>query len=347
MNIAIIGHRDYAASGACLGIALRSAGHTVSMFGDRRHKFEYPVEWDPILASGSQSVRENICREAVDEADVVFLMHGRPPESITDEMLRGKRLVPVYGGSNYRDDPRAMVDRWGPSSIATLFFTADLMGYGAPNEHLVVPPVTPSLYVRPNEYVAPYRRWRGRPVVGHFPSSVETKGTREILEVLYAFEKDGAIILREPTWDAGVSWGVRHVSWEAQIERMADCDVIVDQIKPTLNGRPFGEWGSCAVEAAALGCIVIANSRNRYAYFDAYGVVPEIQFANTPGELEWVLDMLCEMDETAIGALGDRTRAWVLRHHSIEATGQRLASILNRSLETSQCDTCPSSSSSS
>lgn len=310
MNLLFLGSSDYASSGKLLSMGCETRGHSVRCVGEKLHQFDYPDNWEV-----GHSRRE-ICN-MIEEADIVLPLHAHLPSCIRMGDLLGKLLIPIHGGSTYRINPDQINARFRPSSIATIVYTADLLGYGAVNEHLLPVCYPPCLEAEPT-----YPQWDGVLTVGHFPTNASYKGSQDIARVLRSMQAQGRIRFLEPDWNPDKACGIDHCPWPVQVARMARCDVIVDQIQSEVDGRQFGEWASCAIEAAAMGRIVIANSLRPGPYFDAYGEQPQIVITNHITALYTAIECLCDMDELGIRRMQARTRAWARRHHSIEEAGK-------------------------
>jgi hypothetical protein len=82
-----------------------------------------------------------------------------------------------------------------------------------------------------------------------------------------------------------------------------------------------------ALEAAALGKIVVTCFKNRESYEKRYGPCP-IHSSNTPNELFGVVKHLIG---TPTGELIEKkrwARQWVETQHGLKATGERLKEVL-------------------
>lgn len=234
--------------------------------------------------------------------------------------LKREKVVVQHGGSFYRQIPEYYNTFWDGVVDATISHEGDLMDLGAPNEHLFIPPVDIK-YLEPKDRVG-----HKKLVVGHYPGSTKTKGTPQIWRVM---EKFGDRLeyrqsqLREPN-GAFFDGGCETVLWPEQIARMRECDVIIDQIKPELQGKQFGEWCSLAIEAAGLGCITIANSLKPWHYHNTYGRMPGIHLCNNMEELEEEIERLLGLTRAEITAEQNTTRKWVEDYHTFKPTGERL-----------------------
>jgi hypothetical protein len=231
-------------------------------------------------------------------------------------------VVPMYGGTPYRENANVYNSIFNPILHASISHEGDLMGLGAKNEHLVVPPVdTDWLATQRAE-----RSGRDRIVVGHFPSNANSKGTHEIIPAVQSLgelvEFRHSKVLpptkrRRGHHDARVE----HQPWTKHVERLAECDVVVDQIKEYLGSYKFGEWCTNALEAASLGCVVIANSHTVDIYQAAYGRPPGIHVCNTMEEMVQELKRIAALSPGDLKAEQDATQAWAQECHSYKATG--------------------------
>lgn len=309
MRAVFVSQHDYANSGAWIAKALSTQGIETACFAGRHSPFDYPER--PRL------IRENerAFRDALGEADWIVVVQSDFPRHMGGNRgeysprradwlreLRGKRFCVVHGGSYYRQRPERYVAIWRDLAEATICYSADLMGH-FDNEHLIVPPMDMT-YFPPVE--------RGGPiVVGHSPARPEQKGTEGITDVLKRIGCEARI-------DKG------RIDWRSQLERLRQCDIVIDQIYPEENGKPVGEWVALATEAAATGCVTIANSHRPGRYVETYGRMPEIRICNTFAHLEAELRYLLALPVSELRALQRKTRQWVVDHHSLEPTGRLL-----------------------
>lgn len=355
-NVLFLAHSDYGNSGALFARALESTGrYTTRGFVQQPHPFEYPGQFEDIDGHDPSDLIAWADVVHVVQSDLPACMGGQHPpywwkpdrdgmmvplidfyatdgdapgfthdrlwrerkhrreRSMWLRRLRHKVVVVQHGNSYCRQQPSFYRWIWEGIADAHVMHEGDLMRLGFPNEHLILPPVDTGAITPP-----PIPSERDRLVVGHFPSSMYTKGTPEIRMVMAGFP---SIDFRTSPLDMRLPTGVETVSHAAHLWRMSECDVIIDQIKPTLGGRPFGEWCSTACESAALGRVTIANSHTVDLYRQAYGEEPMIWIANTPRELLFQMECLGGIPRDLLAEQQALTREWVVRCHSIEATG--------------------------
>lgn len=324
-----IAQNDYAASGCAFCRALESQGEETAYYSFQHHDFGYPhqrrneAERSRLWFLGALTWAECIW---VIQSDLPPAMGGFPshkqantqiaaPEGGWYPLLRGKKVVLLHGGSQYRDNRGYYKALWEPYKPLSLCFEADLCG-SFDNEHLVIPPLDASWIPRTKREPGPLR-------IGHFPSRPRDKGSEWIVPLLR-----GRGDFRTSVRDHRNLDDVNRVSWPKQTERMRACDVIVDQIKPELNGHRFGEWVSTATETAFLGRIPIANSLDTKPYERTYGRKPGIHVCNDKAALSSEINRLRGLSEKELGKEQNECFQWAIACHSLEPTGRLLMSLL-------------------
>jgi glycosyltransferase involved in cell wall biosynthesis len=168
-------------------------------------------------------------------------------------------------------------------------------------------------------------------VVAHYPHKSYVKGTEMIFDTLAVLEDSKVFCHNTRGWKYYINDGL--VSWEENLKRIAGCDIYIEAVKPELRGKPYGEWGITALEAAALGRIVVTHFRSYDRYVKEYGPCP-LQVANNAEEFRAVMMKLLAMSWPEIDALKRETRMWVEKFHSLKAVGQRLKEKVYESLFT-------------
>ncbi len=225
--------------------------------------------------------------------------------------LRSKKVVMQHGGATYRVNHEVINKNLSQYITASAVQMPDLMGLGAKNEHLIFFSVDTD-FLKPD-----YRRRSDKLIIGHFPSSSTYKGTGNFLEVISG--------LPEGSYEYMGCDGetMQLFMWLDVLKAMRECDVILDVLAPTAQGKKYGEWGNIAFEAAALGKIVITNSQSIDLYKREYGCVPAMRIANSKDEVERHLKEILSL--TPMQMLNERqaTREWIEEKHSIKATAQR------------------------
>lgn len=240
--------------------------------------------------------------EQVKRAEVVQLFHS---ESDLYDIIKpyARRVVIYHTGTRYRENHERLNKVFAGHRTAS-----DQTEFSVLGDHTYI--------VSPVELpVAPAYR-TGRLKIGHYPSEPITKGTAEIIEMLKPF--------------AGrYEWlhSTVRVPNSQQLERMAKCDIYIELFKPVMNGRTYGCFGVTALEAAAMGKIVVTNNLYPDVYRSAYGSCP-FTTVNTPDEFHNAVDQLLRLNAKFIRDLQIETAAIVRENHSYEATGNRIMKFL-------------------
>lgn len=272
-----------------------------------------PIDNYPIIVNAPE------LRHLVERAKVVYFLAETFIDTGAD--LTGKYIIVQTSGSTLRNQPKRVSDFFNPILNKTIAQFPTLMNLGMKNEVLIYYPVDTD-FIQPDYE----RRDPNKIIIGHFPSTPEAKGTNVITSVINKLEAD-------PSVSGKFKYiGERNAQkrntiprdWLYQLGLMRECDVIIETIKTEYNGRPFGEFGNTAMEAAALGKIVITNSLNVDLYHKEYG--PELAplITNDAETLECNLRDVLSVNDNDLRVERKRTRKWVRDNHSIDATAKRL-----------------------
>jgi hypothetical protein len=239
------------------------------------------------------------------EADVIIFMHSKHINLGMD--FNNKKVFVFHGGSKYRHNSDKINKIFNPIVDKTIIQTSDLLGLGAKDERWMLPPVDTKKLI-PNYH----RLISNKLIIGHFPSSRVEKGTDIINEV--------ANDLLIKSHNLMYLYDDSKVSWEENLKRIALCDIYIEQIR-------WGEWGVTALEAAALGKIVITNFKSLNRYRQQYGDC-QLMVANNKVELRDTIKNLLTWNDNYIDEKKKLTRKWVKDNHSYKSIGNRLKQIL-------------------
>ena len=278
------------------------------------HPFAYPeqIPVHPVLSKVAAEKKGFFVPELKQLAENSSVLHFTCSTVIdTGVDLFNKKVVMQHGGSVYRNHHAMINKSYNPFVDTTIIQTADLLGFGAVNEQWV-------MLIVDTDYLRPcYKRSTlGRVVVGHF-SRGEDKGTNLIKQVFLNYQSHRIEYRTSNTDRDGV------YAWQASINRMAGCDVIVETLSPVVDGVRYGGWSNTALEAAALGKIVITNDLRKHFYEQEFGACA-LRIANTPEELTLHLQEISDLSDKELFHEKQRTRAWVESSHSIPASAARL-----------------------
>ena len=317
MNFLFIGESDYANSGRLMAKALETQGHQTKTFVGRHSVLEYPDQGE-LFRTKSQWIIE--IPQWIEWADAITVIQSELPRGMggqypipmqsgeKDRWLNqmNKPIIVLHGGGYYRAHKKFYLRQWAHAKHH-ICYSSDLMGRFE-HESLVLPPVN-------DEYFG-FDSRNGELSLGHFPSRPEDKGTANILQVFR---------------NSGLSWksGPR-LPWLEHIKRFKECDAVVDQIQLMVKGERVGEWVSSATEAAASGCISIANSHNPLPYKETYGKLPGLWICNTFEELAEKLNRLSKMSRAELEDTRHQCFDWCRGNHFLEPTGKILSRIYEK-----------------
>lgn len=284
MRVLLSSIKDWANVGWSFSQALKSVGVDAQAITVHPHAFRYPEQATLIFTQETYI-------EQVEQADVIIHMHSQ----YIDVDYGNKRQFVFHGGTIYRERPDEVNAYFRSKVEGVLIQTHDLLGLGAKNEHWLLPCVDTDA-IQPSDHT-------GGPIFAHYPRRPEVKGSELINSLM-----DGRAYV----------YSGEAVSWKDNIKRMGECQVYIEELAP-----PY-EWGVTALEAAALGRVVITDFKGLSQYEKTYGPCP-LLVANTSDEFRGVLNNLETID---IPALQVTTREWVEKQHSYKAVGGRLVNIL-------------------
>lgn len=300
-SVLMVSRDDWANIGYVFQESLRAAGVEALAITEKPHGFDYPIQ--------AKQVDPSRWPHYFDKADVIINMHSMNCSG----PLPDKHICVFYGGASYRRSPSAFTALFNPFVDCSIIQTGDLLGYGAKNEAWLLPAVDLNT-IKPR-----FGIWGRRLKIGHYPRSWPEKGGPAVESVIKRLQKKG--------FEFDFLSSKERVSWAASIERMSECDIYVEALAPTHLGRKHGAWGVTALEAAALGKVVVTNFADLKLYEQIYGKCA-LQVANTELELEAALTRILETSRYDLENLQVDSREWVERYHSYHAVGQRLEAII-------------------
>lgn len=291
--ILILSQNDYSNLGHLWAKSLRSIGAECVDLVIQSHRF-YP-EQSEVAAIGRMI-------EMCIRAEVVIIMHTS--DFIYNHVRYcGKKIIVAHTGTRYRENHIAFNEKF--KGIKSISDQSEFSVLG--NHEYIVAPVELD--------AAPFYR-TGKLKIGHYPSHPVVKGTAEIIQMLHPMQNK-------------FKWmhSTAPVPHAQQLKRMAGCDVYVELFKPELNGRPYGCFGVTALEAAAMGKIVVTNNLYPDVYTMSYGRCPFL-IANTSEEFIGAVDYLLKMKPFTFKKMQFETFEIMKENHSFEATGNKLAKFI-------------------
>lgn len=288
--------------------ALLSVGINALSLKRVKHPFGYENE------SRIASTKE--IQSAIDRADIIQLFHT-DSTWLDYAYNQGKRVVVYHTGTTYRQNPDHCNNIFNNKVERCFTDQCEFIGLGMKNETYIATAIDV-------EKIQPVISKKfPLPLFAHYPSNPSVKGTAKIREMLeHVFE--GVSVGGDECFDINEDKLPHHY----QLQRMNDCYVYIELFSPMQNNKPYGCFGVTAFEAAALGKIVITNNIHKKVYEDAYGEC-ELIIANTEAEfISSVIDLMNGQGDELHYKM-QKTRDWVVKNHSYEATGNRIKKILS------------------
>lgn len=281
--------------------ALRAAGVDVTDVKLNRHLFGYEEE-STVLPQGkiqAMILNQDFDYIQVFHSDLTFIGALRRTRA---------RVVVYHAGSYYRDEHAGLNAAWNPLAHRSVLALGEFWNLGAANRVYAVGAIDTA--------AAPDLTHQGRPYLfGHFPSNPAIKGTERIVKLMRA--------LQGPSTVSQFRHSFRPTNHAEQVRRLAGVDVCVELLQPELNGNRYGSWGITALEAAAIGKVVVTMSLSREVYEAHYGDCPLVLATDDASFCQAIVS-LQYLTNDALLDLKRKTRDWVVRNHSLEATGQYL-----------------------
>jgi hypothetical protein len=234
--------------------------------------------------------------------------------------VKNKRLFVFHGGSKYRINSHIKNEIFNPIVEKSIIQTGDLLGLGAKNEVWVLAGVDTNI-LKPI-----YKRKYDKIRVAHFPSSVIAKNSKGIGKVMKGLKKEFGSRFEYVS-------SSRRLSWGKNMKRISECDIYIDACTPLLKskkdpkGSKYGEWGVAAIEAGALGKVVISHMLSLKKYEKQFGKC-SIQVANSLNEIRDHMIKLLSMTDDELFQVKKDTRSWVEKFHSSYYMGKRLKEVV-------------------
>ena len=122
-------------------------------------------------------------RDYAEEAEVIHFFASTFID--TGINYKDKKVVAQHGGATYRENADGSNNVFNPIANATIMQYPTLLNKEAANEHLIYYPVD-------TEFLQPHyeRNDKQRLIVSHYPSSVITKGSSTVMNVITELSND-------------------------------------------------------------------------------------------------------------------------------------------------------------
>jgi len=271
--------------------ALQAVGIDCKSLVSHSHEFGYPET--------SETADMITMIEHIKESDIIQIFHSDVNVYNSLRHHIKKRVIVWHAGSVYRNNYKRLNRVFRKCEVIY-----SLGEFEHCRGHYMVGAIdTPKVKVKAGKKFA------------HYPSSSTVKGTDKIIEMMKGTKFDYSTDL---------------ITYPEQIKRMNTCDIYIELFKPELNGHPYGSWGITALEAAAMGKIVITNHLYKDLYKREYGDCG-LLIANTEKEFKSTVKMLLDASDEKIIDLKKKSLKWV-KKHSYENSGKRwIQKVIERS----------------
>lgn len=213
----------------------------------------------------------------------------------------GKRIIAYHTSSVYRRDHtriNAEFDKWNVSTRVACMPEFVAMRPGS--IYCVGAVDTDAIQSRNFDRVYKF---------AHFPSNPTVKGSQNVYNVLN---------------ELGVSFSYNTdiIPHKEQLSRIEDCEIYIEMCTTQDGlGSPYGNFGITALEAAALGKIVITQCKDIDVYLKAYGDCA-LELISGPEKLKRTITAWDNYNGDHLKGQQKAVRNWVVKHHSLKATGE-------------------------
>jgi len=311
--ILLISKKDYARMGYLLAKSLNEIGmYAISITEKKIYHDEQSIVYK----------NQNELLKFVSQASVVIWMHSILTP-INKALQNQTKVFVFHGGTNYRKKYKKQNKIFNNIVDASIIQTGELLGLGAVNEQWLLPPVDTKL-------IQPEFGIHKNITIAHYPSNKirpehDIKGTLSINEVIKDISSIQNLNFNYRFKNAYDT--TPRVSWKRNLKRMSNCDIYIESLNIDSTSDNQHDWSLTALEAAALGKIVITNFRNRKRYKKEYGNC-ELIIANNRKQLKDVLIKLIQSPREVLIKKQQKTREWVETYHSLKAIGLRFKNII-------------------
>lgn len=287
--------------------ALRSAGIYCVDVKEHSHRFNYDNE-SKIFSSNKILEQMNLC-------DVVQIFHSDLKMLNLCKIAEKKRIIVWHTGTYYRKESEKLNKEFNPFVEKSILALGEFYGKGAKNQQYMVGAIDTNKIKPSDLFHLPYK-------IAHYPSNSTVKGSDTIEEIARK-------LFNKFSHKFTFKLSTRLVPYHEQLKRISECDIYIELFAPKQDGYNYGSWGITALEAAAMGKIVVTNHTTENVYNKTYGRKTPFIIANTKNELLEKLEKLINKNPEDIRKIQSETRSWVEKYHSYKATGEKLKWIIN------------------
>jgi hypothetical protein len=299
MKVLNISTNDWANYSYSNAVALRSVGVKCDGLKIYPHSFGYDQQ-HPLA-----TVHE--IKYAVNNYDIVQIFNS---DTRMLQLINGYkgRVIVYHTGTAYRRNPKDLNRLFNRVVWKTCIAHGEFAGQGAKNEVYIDRAVDVD-NIKPS-----YRLASGNWKFLHCPSNPKVKGTEAIKRMM---DECGANFKAH----------TEILNHSKSLDRMRDCDIYVELFSPEVEGKKYGHFGITAIEAAAMGKVVVTQNLSSEVYEKNYGDCPLI-LTKDESDFKNHIHWLMNMDDEELRGLQQAHRKWAVEKHSFKAMGERLKGIL-------------------
>ena len=296
MKVVNICKDDYANFSHDNAKALRAVGVDCFDYKLKPHAFNYATESEIIKGYGA-------IQRLTQDADFIQVMHS---DFKVLPYCSERDTIVWHTGTRYRQMSSHCNKVFNPMVKKSVLALGEFWKMRSKNPIYCVGAVDTDAF-------KPFYYKEGRPIVAHYPSKPEIKGSSSIIDVMEDLKKRYK--------DLDFRYSLDQVPYVDQIARVSDCDIYIEMFALNQEGKPYGSWGITALEAAAMGKIVVSNDQFDSVYQEHYNGFSAIRKVSTLQELADAVEILCKFSDS-LKLLQEESRQWVIDNHSYKATGE-------------------------
>lgn len=296
MRICNLNFSDYSNLSQRMAEAITAQGIQCDSYAIKPHAFGY--------GSQSKIIKANEITEIVRKYDVIQIMHSCSELMRFIPNIRGRRITVWHTGTNYRKGHLTINKAFNKIVRKSFYDSCEFETLGMKN------PVYCLGCIDVSQFGFQYAKGRNF-IFGHFPSNHLNKGTKEINEVM---DELHGLVYNHSTLTT---------NYESNLNRIRNCDIYIEMMAPMQGDNVYGSFGLTALEAAAMGKVVITNLSNYKLYEQTYGN-PCLVLCETKEELKEELLRLNEFSTADLRAMQLESFAWVKKYHDYRPTAERI-----------------------
>lgn len=305
MKVITVCESDWCNVGYNVAKALNTIGVNAQAYKAYPHSFNYKEH-------GTVVPKNDLSRK-VKDADIVIIMNSNYYCLELCKYHNKKNVYVYHTGTDYRRNPKQHNEDFNPYITRALTDQTEFIGLGMKDECYLFTPIDT------NRFCPVGFELKSPMLLAHYPSNPIVKGTDEINKVITKLLCDNGKIFN-------YKCSTKKVGHEDQIQRMRDCDVYIELFAPTNEGNKYGCFGVTAVEAAALGKLVVTNHTTPEVYEQFYGRRTPFVTPQTISEMYDMINSIVHSKDVEKRKVA--SREWAVKYHSFKATGERLKKIL-------------------